>query len=307
MPYRRVVRGWLAGVAVALAAAALVAADQPTSGLRRDVHLSAVDRNGAHVTDLTAADLTVRESGQERHILRLERATSRLTVALAVEESLAPDIAVRRALASFIDRIHEAGDVALYVIGRQTEKRADYTTDIVRLADAINAFPARAVYDGNLVEGLVEIAREQRAREGRRVIIALGMEIPQVSSVPATAMLDQLRDGGAVFHAATLLTFRSAGGPASSGGRDLALENQIAGIERDRLFAQGPQQSGGLHLSTPRTEALIPAMHRIATDLRNQYLLSYVVPEGARADGNVSVSTRRQDVVIRAPTRLRPF
>jgi VWFA-related protein len=299
----------LVGVAAVVigTGAAVVADGQARSGIRRDVYLTAIDQNGAHVLDLSAADLQVREEGKDREILRLEPARSKLRVALAVEETLTPDIAVRRALAGFIDRVHESGDVALYVIGRRTERRVPYTSDLMALADAINAFPSRAVYDGVLVEALQEIAREQRSLEGRRVLVTLAMELQQLNSVTADGVFEQLRDGGAIFYAATLFGFYGPTGMASSGGRNLALENQTAGLERDRLFSEGTKQSGGLHLSIARTEGLTMALHQVASDLQHQYLLSYVLPDGTRSDGEISVKSRRKGVTVRAASRLRPL
>ena len=301
--------GRLIGAAAGLIAtgAAVVADGQARSGIRRDVHLTAVDQNGAYVTDLTADDLQVREGGKDREILRLEPARAKLRVALVVEETLTPDLAVRRALAGFIDRVHESGDIALYVIGRRSERRVPYTSDLMAFVEAINAFPSRAVYEGILVEGMQEIAREQRQLEGRRVLVTLAMERDQVSRVPADGVFEQLRDGGAIFYAATLSGLQGPTGMPSSGGRNLALENQTAGLERDRLFSQGTKQSGGLHLSTARTEGLTMVLHQVASDLQHQYLLSYVLPEGTRSEGEVSVKSRRKGVTIRAASRLRPL
>ena len=84
----------------------------------------------------------------------MEPSRARLKVAIVVEELLTPDSDVRRAVANFIDQIRESGELALYTVGRRTERRVDYTSQILPFATAINGFPARAVDPGDLVQAL---------------------------------------------------------------------------------------------------------------------------------------------------------
>lgn len=291
---------------VGMMAGASILAGAQTGRDVRTIYAIAIDQRGAHVPDLTAEDLIVTEGGRVCEILRVEPSRSRLKVALAVDESLTPDNLVRQALAGFVDQVHQHGDIALYVIGRRNERRVDYTNDIMPFVRAINAFPIKAVNEANLVESLQEIAQEQRAHEGRRVIVTLATEISQFSSVTAEGVLEQLRAGRTVFYAATLAGFEIAAQPldATSGGRRLALENQVAGLERDRLFSDGTRQSGGLHLSLVQVGAFPAALTRIAGELRHQYAVSYVVPAGSKPDGRVSIVTRRDGVTVRGPNRV---
>lgn len=294
-------------LAAALAAGAwLPAGAQSRSAVQRTVYVTAVDQTGAGVPDLTAADLTVKEGGRDREILRVEPSRSRLKVALAVEESLTPYNVVRQALAGFIDRIHESADIALYVVGRRNERRVDYTSEIMPLVNAINALPAKAMYDGILVESLYEIAQEQRPLEGRRVIVTVATEIPQVSSVTAEGVVAQLRDGRGVLYAATLKGADSFAGPsdATSGGRRLALEGQASGLERDKVFSEGTRHSGGLHVSTARIDGFPAALQRIAGDLQYQYVVTYLIPAGTKSDGRVSISATRKGLTVRGPSRV---
>ena len=131
--------------------------------------------DGTPLLDLPAADLVISEGGQPRRIIRVEPSRTALKIAVAVEERLAPDDDVRRSVANFIDHVRTAGQVALYVVGRRSEQRVDYTSEIVPFARAINGFPARGVDPGNVVEAVKDIARDQRSREGRRVIVVVGI------------------------------------------------------------------------------------------------------------------------------------
>lgn len=273
--------------------------------VQRSVFVTATISRGGPLPVLTAADIVVKEGGQVRPVLRVEPSRAKLRVAVAVEELLAPDNDVRRSVANFIDKIRVSGDLALYVVGRRTERRVDYTADILPFANAINRFPVRAVEQGNVVQALQEIAKEQRAVEGRRAIVIVAQQSAQVSSVTAETVATELRAIRGVLYAATLAGFETSTAPsgATSGGRKLDLEGQVSGLERDRLFNDGTRQSGGLHLSSARTTGLWEALERIAAELQNQYVLSY---EGdSRSDGSVAIESARAGLTIRGPTRIK--
>jgi hypothetical protein len=284
--------------------AALVAAP-PAAELRRTLYVTAFATDGSALTQLSAADLVVKENGQSRRIVGLEPSRAKLQVAIAVEERLTPDDEVRRSIANFIDRIRDAGQLALYVVGRRSEKRVDYTSEVLPFASAINRFAVRSVERGDLVQALHEIARDQRSREGRRAVIAVAVEASQVSSVPAEAVIDQLTATRSVLYAATLASFDTSTVPsgATSGGRRLDLEGQVAGLERDRVISDGTRQSGGLHISSQRTAGLWNALERIAAELHQQYVVSY--DGDARSDGTVAIEATRRGMTLRGPTRVR--
>jgi hypothetical protein len=284
-------------------AAAVVIAARP--GTIRTVYVTASAVDGSALADLTAADLVLKESGQVRSILKIEPSDARLQVAVAVEEILTPDDDVRKSVANFIDKIRESGEIALYVVGRRSERRVDYTSEVLPFANAINRFAVRSVERGDIVQALQEIARDQRPREGRRAVVAVAVETAQVSSVSAEAVLEQLAKTRSVLYAATLAGFETSTAPsgATSGGRRLDLESQVSGLERDKVFNGGTQTSGGLHLSTPRTAGLWTALERIAAELRHQYVVTY--DGDAASDGSVTIEAARRGMTLRGPTRVR--
>jgi hypothetical protein len=277
----------------------------PSAATLRSVYVTASAADGGALPALAAADLVVKEHDQTRPVVRVEPSRAPLRVAVVVEEILTPDNEVRRALANFIDRIRESGQLALYTVGRRTEKRVDYSSEILPFAGAINRFPVRALEQGDLVQALHEIARDQRSREGRHAVVAVAMQGAQVSSVTAEAVLEQLTGGRAVLYAATIAGYETSTVPAgaTSGGRRLELEGQVAGLERDKVLSNGTRQSGGLHLSSPRTAGLWSALERIAAELTHQYVVSY--DGDPRADGSVTIESAQRGIVVRGPTRVR--
>jgi len=283
---------------------AIVAA-APQAGTGRTVYVTAAAADGSPLTSLDAADVVVKEGDQIRKVQRVEPSRARLQVAIVVEEILTPDNEVRRALANFIDHVRESGELALYTVGRRTEKRVDYTSQIVSFANAINRFPARATEPGDVVQALQEIARDQRSREGRHAIVTIATQTMQVSTVTADAVFEQLTAGRTVLYAATLAGSDTSTVPsgATSGGRRLDLEGQVSGLERDKVFTGGPKQSGGLHLSSQRTAGLWSALERIAGELTHQYVVSY--DGDARSDGTVTIEAARKTISVRGPTRAR--
>lgn len=293
-------RWWLLVLAVIAAAGA---ADAQST--RRSIYVTARAADGTSLAGLGAADLAVSETGQARRIIRVEPSRTPLQIAVAVEERLAPDDDVRRSVANFSDHVLGAGQVALYLVGRRSERRVDYTSEIVPIARAINAFPSRGIDPGNVVQAVQEIARDQRSREGRRVIVVLGIEGNQSSSVTADGALEQLRAASSVLYAATLANWSTSSVPAgaTSGGRRLELEGQVSGLEGDRLFGDGTRQSGGLHQSFQRTAGMFAALQHIAGELNQQFVVTY---EGdPHSDGSVSVTAARPGLVVRGPTRTR--
>jgi hypothetical protein len=257
------------------------------------------------VSDLTALDVTVREGGRERAITDVSPAKDRLRVAVVVDELLAPDPTIRRATFALAQRLAEAGDLALYLVGQQSRQVVDYTTDLSRFAAALNAFPIRAQYPGTIVQALRDIARDQRSREGRRVIVAIAPEIPQASTVTAEAVFNELRDGGTALYAATFAGWRTRPGtlveqPATRlEGGDLTQE-----VERDRVLNDGPRQSGGFRVTSTRIDDLAAALGRMADDLLHQYRVTYELAPGTRADGRVSIGARRKGLTVRGPSRV---
>jgi hypothetical protein len=247
----------------------------------------------------------VREGGQPRPIVRVEPSRAVVQVAVAIEERLAPDDDVRRAVANFFDHVHQAGKVALYTAGRRLERRIDYTAEIVPFARAINGLPPRSVDPGDVVQAVSEIARDQRGREGRRAIVVLATEGAQPSATTVEGVLEQLRAGSSVLYAATLAGWSTSTVPAgqTSGGRRLDLEGQVSGLERDRMYADGTRQSGGIHVSFQRTAGMFAALERIAEELTRQFVVSY---EGdPLSDGSVSVEAGRAGVTLRGPTKTK--
>ena len=292
-------------VAVILAAAIGTSTLVAQSSTRRTIYVTAGGADGVPLADLTARDLVIREGGQLRPIIRIEPSRAPVHVAVAIEERLAPDDDVRRAVANFFDHIYQNGTVALYTVGRRSERRIDYSAEIVPFARAINGLPPRSTEYGDLVQAVHEIARDQRSREGRRAIVVLGTESAIPSTATAAGVLEQLVAHSSVLYAATIAGSSGSTVPAgaTSGGRRLDLEGQVSGIERERMYADCTRQSGGLHVSFQRTAGMFDALERIAGELARQYVVSY--DGDPRPGPTLTVEAGRAGLIVRGPLRAR--
>jgi hypothetical protein len=288
-------------VGLAAAGASLLASAQAGTAVERTVYFTARHENGTYAADLTAADLTVREGGSVREILRVGRSGARLKICLAIDDGLSPDVVIRQAAMRFVEGLQGSADIALYLVGNGNAKLVDYTADSRPLLKAINNLPRRAQGGGNLVQSLYDLAGSQRSLEGRRAIVVLATEVPQRVTVTANGVLDQLRDHGTTLYAATLV---GPAGTAPTPTPEMAHLETIEEIERDRALNDGTRQSGGLRLSSMRMDDFPAALDRIRGELLNQYELIYVMPAGSKSDGRLSLTTSRKGVTVRAPTHL---
>ncbi len=267
----------------------------------RTVYVTALDQNGAAITDLTAADLAVKEGGKPRAVTGAEPATARLHVALIIDDNGSG--LFRASVVQFLNRLLDYGDFAVSTIAGQVQKLVGYTHDVVALRTAIGRLgPQAATPDGGqLLQAISDSARELRQREAARpVIVALTVGGDEQSPLTADLVLDQLRDSRAIMYVVSVAqsTIRSQTRPARPA--DLL----DAPLNLGQVLGDGPKQSGGRHDEIVAAPGLLQGLQRIADELVHQYVVTYQVPEGVKLDERFSISTTRKGVTLRAPSRI---
>jgi hypothetical protein len=178
----------------------------------RQVYVSVVDKDGAPITDLTAADFTIKENGKERPILNVLPATGPLQIALLVDDNGTG--LFRVGIARFIEALLGRAEFSISTVTGQMLKLVDYTAKAQPLSEAIAKLNARPSTNdgGQLLDGISETALELEKREARRpVIVALTVGGQEHSTLPAHHVLDNLRKSGASLHVLTVVnnTLRS--------------------------------------------------------------------------------------------------
>ena len=279
---------------VALSVCAVAPAATHTAPTERTVYVTVTDDKREPVTDLTAADIVVKEGGKEREIVKVERATAPLRLALAVEERLTVDAAVRMGLFEFMKRLSGAGEISLITIGLRNTTIVDYTTSLEALVGGINKFSLNPARESAVAEGVLELAnRFIESKPPRAVVVVLAITGGQAGVQPRL-VLDRIGQSGATMHSVTL----SGAGEAPGGGSVGSL-NALSG--REQVLGDGPKQSGGRRIDVPSTGAMPKALQQIADDLQAQYAITYTVPDGVKLDKRFSGSIKRRGASLRAP------
>lgn len=255
----------------------------PGADVLRTVYFSAVDDKGAPVTDLTAADLAVKEGGKERPIAGVQRATAPMHVAVFVDD--AGTGAFQSAVAQFFDATRGRAQYSVSIMNPQPIRVANYTADFDALRAAIGRLGprGRVSVDGEqIVEAVGGAAKElQQLRAVRPVIVVLTVSGEKALSDIADSAMSNLKDSGASLHVL-----------------------YITGNNLGRVLGDGPKQSGGMIQQASPGVPLGPVLAKIADNLAHQYILSYSIPDGTKLSDRFSLTTSRKDVKLLAPSRV---
>lgn len=274
-------------------AASMLAPPAVTEAAERTVYVTVVDGNGAALTDLTAADLVVKEGGKEREIVKAGPASAKMRLTIAVEERLMADTAVRQAMFAFMKRVIDKAEIRLVTIGLRNNTAADYTSALDVLVAGINKLTLNPRPESQVAEGVNEVASELiSAKPERSALVVLAFSGGQ-AGVDPRSVLEKVRQSGVTMSAVTL-----AGGTTDSSSA-AALADQSG---REQVLGDGPKQSGGRRLEVPSTGAFPQALQQIANDLLAQYAITYTLPEGVKPDKRFSISSKRRGVTLRAPS-----
>lgn len=280
--------------AAALLAPAVDGATETLAATERTVYVTVTDNKGAPVPDLTAADLVVKEGGKEREITKVAPATAKMRLTLAVEERLIADTSIRQSIFDFLKRTSDYAEIRMITIGLRNNTVADYTSSLDVLVGAINKFTLNPMKDSNVAEGVLEIAGHYtEVKPERPVLVVLAISGGQAGVDPRT-VLDKLRQGGVTMYSATLAWGNDAGTVGT-------LTDQSG---REQVLGDGPKQTGGRRIEVPSTGAFPKTMQLIAEDLRAQYGITYVLPDGVKPDKRFGISSKRKGLTLRAPSAI---
>ncbi len=267
----------------------------------RRVYFSALDGNGAAVTDLTAADFVVKEGGNERQVIKAEPAIARLQIAILVDDNGTG--LFRVPVARFIESLLGRAEFAVSTVTGQTHKLVDYTSDTRALSEAVGKLiPGPATNDGGqLLEGISETAVDLvRRRAGRPVIVVLTVGGEEHSTVSAHQVLDQLRESGASLHVVAVVgsTLRPTVAPRTPAAM---LDTNL---NLSEVLGDGPKRSGGHREEIGAIAGALTGLQRLADLLKQQYVIEYARPEGVKPSDRLNISVKRRGVTLRAPTYI---
>jgi VWFA-related protein len=268
------------------------------------VYVSALTRDGNPITDLTATDLVLKEGGSTREIVKVQHATEPLHVAMIIDDSGTGIF--RFAIANFIDQLLGHARFSIKRVVGQVQTLVEYTSDVDRLREAVQGLKVMTdtPKGGQVVEGILDTAKELRALSvSRPVIVVFTDTDAEYSTVSAAHVLDQLQQSGALLYVISSARIATTSLPGQTATADKPSDLLDRQLDVNQVLGDGPRQSGGRRAEIVGTAGPIPALQSIGEELNHQYVVTYITPSGAKPNQKISVSTKRRDVVVRAPSR----
>lgn len=150
---------------------------QQRAANQQRVYVSVVDKKGEPVPALAVADLTIKEDGVAREVLKVEPATDPMQIALLIDTSAVNGPAVsdlRQAVKAFGAAIWAKSpdsQIALYSFGERPTLETDYSASAVNLdrrADRLFAASGSGAY---FIDAVIDASAGLKKREATRPVI----------------------------------------------------------------------------------------------------------------------------------------
>jgi hypothetical protein len=253
------------------------------------------DETRKPVADLGPRDFVVREDGVAREVLRVERATSPMPVALLVDNTQATTNAIadiRRAVTAFLAGMDGLGPLALMTFADRPTIVVDYTTSQKDLQAGVGRLFATPGSGATLLDAVRDASRGLAKREAdRAAVVVLTTENTEFSNLHYSQVLDALEGSGAQMHAVVLVNPRSS------------MFNEEA-RNRATVLDRGPRESGGVRIDILASSAFESQLRDLAAILKSQYRVIYGRPDSLIPPERVDVSAVKPGIEMRgAPAR----
>ena len=283
---RRVLFPALLGV-VLLPPAGSIGVMAEAAGLqaRRTVYVSVTQKDGAPVTDLTAADFEIKEGGKPVEVVGAELTKTPIRLAMIVADGGTGGF--QYALVTLVQQLQEVAEFSLISVINQPDTLVDFTTDLDKVVEGLKRLGARGPTktSGQVIEAIDQTLKGIGQPNKRPVIVVMTVGGSAATDVRASDVREALRRTG------TLLYAISPTGSAGTAG-------QI-----DLVLNDGSRDTGGRHEQF-NNKNLAAIAEQIGKELLNQYQLSYVLPEGVKPGDRLEVTTKRKGVKVNAPSRI---
>jgi hypothetical protein len=248
----------------------------------RKAFIVAVNDSGAPITDLTAADIAVKEDGKPRDVSGLKKATEKMDVHLFVDDSGSG--AFQQGVLDLLQALIEHAQFTIYQFSPQAVKVLDASTDFNAIQEALNKLGRRGKVDMDgeqLTEALGTTARAiVKSKPARPIIVVMTVNGDSGHKNPDLIMNDVRKSRANVF----------------------GIYYQTAGI--GLVLGDSPRESGGTIERVGSVNAIPPAVKKLTDVLLAQYELTYALPDGVKPNDRVSITTARSGVKLLAPSRL---
>jgi VWFA-related protein len=277
----------------------------------RTFFASVVTKEGAPVTDLTAADFEVKEGGKTQEITSVKLATTPLRVHVVVSDggTGAFQAGVLRLAQTLISR----SEFAFTSVLVQPERVTPFTDNGELVGAGIQRLGRRGAGQGRsqLMEAMMDAVKDLAAPGKHSVLIVLRIGNEAASSIRANTIRDALRTAGATMYVVS----RTGASRAPITGSSNAMTPEVAqrqmqeaeqaemSLNLNLVLGDGARESGGYEQEISLTTS-IETMQRLANEIKNQYEITYVLPAGTKPSDRLQVSTKRKNVTLRAPMKI---
>jgi VWFA-related protein len=271
----------------------------------------ALAKDGTPVTDLQPDEFELKEGGKTYPVVSAKIATSPMRVAIIVSD--VGSGAFQAGVAYFIRDLLDHASFAVYSVLVQPERVVDYTNDPNTLRAAIGRLGprARTAQGPQLMEALADVVPTVRGEAERSVVLVCRVGGESSTTLRSETVRKELARRGSVLY---VVSTSGAQRPVPSqvqGTDSVAVQtgqlrdSEIAdaAFQLQLVLGDGARESGGRHDQVVTT-GMASRLQQIAKELNSQYRLVYELPEGVKPNERLSVSVKRKDVRVQAPSKI---
>lgn len=278
---------------------------------QRTVYAAVTEKSGTPVLDMTPADFEVKEGGKTQEIASVRIATTPLRVAMLIADRGTGQF--QGSALRFVEAVLAQGEVSITGIIMQPERAADYTSNVDAIRAGLMKIGRRgqARPGAQLVETILETAKEIKKPGTRPVIIVMRSGGEATTPIRGELVREEIRKSGAVLYAVSTTgtqAVRASGAINSMDSYQASQANAASDAAEGAMtlagiIGDGAKESGGRHEQSIAT-TLVPTMQQIASELVNQYEITYALAAGTKPSDRLAVTSKRKGLTVLAPSRI---
>ena len=287
----------IAAIAAVISAAPIAMRATSTSAqvVTRTLYATVTSSDDKPVLDMGAQEFELREGGRVQEIA-VRAATKPLRAALIVSDRGGGQF--QQGALTFCEAVLGSGEIAITGIVVQPELLTDFTTSPDLLRGGILRLGRRSSAPGagtQLIEAILDVAKVVRRDGSRPAIVVMRMGGEETTPIAASTVLNAIRASRATMYVVSPAGVDRYPMQSNRSGESVTVVPTVLG--------GGVGESGGRQIDVA-VNTMRPAMQQVATELLNQYEITYTLPSGTKPNDRIAVTTKRKGVTVRAPTRI---
>ncbi len=268
-----------------------------TGVARVSVAATVRDSRGRPVTNLTASDFALFDSGQRREILDFSRAETPVSIGLLVDVSGSMDVASKRVAALDTSRLlvqsmRNDDRVGLFAFDRSLDEVAPLGTtpdEVLRRLGRIDAYGRTSVFDA-----IADTARKLGETAGSRRAVIVLTDGDDNASMLDPSYVSSVASGIDV----PVYVFVVVSPLDRAGGRSTVIDGHLTALQQGALGNLARWTGGEIFVPVAPEDAATMT-RQVVSELRHQYLMAFE-PGGQSGWHPLEVRTRRPNLTVRA-------